>query len=115
MDTLFLEDRVIKQRFRVPVAKKNFEEAVAECNSIEGIEVDIFLEEHVKRMKASEPAKFYEGIDADAQYREDFDADNDKWMPIDEFKENVINHIHSCQDEGRVCGEIAQELPSQEF
>ena len=93
MDTLVLGDRVIKkQRFHLPVAKKNFEEAVAECNSVE---VDIFIEEDVKRMKASETAKFYDGIDADAQYREDFDDDNDEWIPIDEFKESVINHIRS--------------------
>ena len=50
-------------------------------------------EQHVKRMEASETAKFYEGIDADAQYREDFDDDNDEWIPIDEFKESVINTI----------------------
>jgi len=55
----------------------------------------MFVEEHVKRMEASETAKFYEGIDADAQYREDFDDDNDEWIPIDEFKESVINHIRS--------------------
>jgi len=93
MDTLVLEDRVLKkQRILFPVSKKSVEDAVAECNNVE---VDFFIEEHVKRMKTSETAKFYESIDTDAQYREDFDDDNDKWIPIDEFKESVINHIRS--------------------
>ena len=93
MDTLVLEDRVLKKhRFCEPVAKKIFEETVAECN---GISVDIFIDRHAKYTRTSDIAQFYEGIDVDAQYREDFDDDNDDWISIDDFKESVVNHIRS--------------------
>ena len=93
MGTLVLEDRVLtRQRFRQPSSKKSFDKAVAERN---GVSVDLSIEDNTNCSTASEFAKFYEGVDAGAQYRDDFDDDNDDWIPIDNFKESVINHIRS--------------------
>ena len=48
MNTLVLEDIVLKKPVVRPFVKKRFEDAVAECN---GISVEVFIDELRRRVK----------------------------------------------------------------